>query len=79
MPIEETRAELAESIKQLAGDVRFQVFMRCLSEQADYAIANACSDAALANPMTASAALGEVRCYRDILNLVKEYEDKLDA
>lgn len=73
---EELRAELEESVKQLAGDVRFKVFVKSIEGLHKYAIANACSDAALANPGTTAAALGECRAYQDILGLVDEYREK---
>lgn len=74
-----TRVELAEAIKQLAGDPRFQVFMKVIAGMKESAVANACADASLSNPGTTSAALGECRAYREIENMVEEYRDKLET
>lgn len=76
MSAEKIREELAESIKQLAGDVRFKAFVRELENMRDDALNNAIIDASLQSPGTAYAALGEVRTYLAILNLVKEYTEK---
>jgi hypothetical protein len=76
MNITENRQHLEESVKQLAADDRFKVFMGAIEGLKQAAIANAAADASLANPGTTSAALGEVRAYLDIQNLVDEYRDR---
>ena len=77
MTREEFSGHLRESIKQLAGDVRFRMYMREIRDMREAAINDATMDLRnLAAQGTAYAALGEIRAYTNLMNLVKEYEDK---
>ena len=78
MIITTDRERLREAIGQLGGNDGFKVFMEALEGLKQAAIANATADATLEKPGTTSAALGEVRAYMDIQNLVKEYEAPVD-
>lgn len=73
------REELNESLKQLAGDVRFRAFLKALEDLKDDAVNNAILDVTLEHSGTTQAALGEVRAYLAILNTAKEYSEKLDS
>jgi hypothetical protein len=63
---------LANAIKQLVGDDRFQMFIDAIKVYKDEAVIAACSNESLENPLTAAAALGHVRAYVDIFGLVEE-------
>jgi hypothetical protein len=70
---------LRESLKQLAGDVRFKVYMAEIREMREAAITEGTQNLQnLAAQGTAYAALGEIRAYTNLINLVKEYEEKAD-
>jgi hypothetical protein len=74
-----TREEKADligtAVKQLAGDDRFQLFMVGIEEMKMAALRDAGSDATLASPGATAAAIGEVRAYLDIQDLVKEHSE----
>lgn len=78
MNVEKEKELLANAIKQLVSDPRFQQFMEAIDGLKQASVANACADTTLQNPGTASAALGEVRAYLDIQNLVKEYTEPVE-
>lgn len=64
---------LAETLKQLCGDSRFMDFMGEVRELREYAIRAAVAEQTVENTGRTVAALGEIRAYEDILNLVAEY------
>ena len=78
MSLEQDKELLANAIKQLVDDVRFKQFMDAVEGLKQAAVANAISDRTLENLGTSAAALGEVRAYMDIQNLVKEYTPEAD-
>jgi hypothetical protein len=69
---------MREAIGQLGGNDGFRVFMEAIEGLKQAAISNATADLTLEKPGTTCAALGEVRAYMDIQNLVKEYEPAAD-
>lgn len=74
MTIEEKLELLNETIRQLSGDDRFRVFVEKLREMREDSIAVALHDETCGNSLKVAAALGEVRAYQDILNLIDEYK-----
>ena len=69
--------QFRECVKQLAGDPRFRIYMQELREMREAAINEGTQNLQnLAAQGTAYAALGEIRAYTNLLNLVKEYEDR---
>lgn len=78
MSLEQDKELLSNAIKQLVSDVRFLQFMEAIEGLKQEAVANAVSDKTLETLGTSAAALGEVRAYMDIQNLVKEYTPPAD-
>lgn len=76
--LEEKRALLAESIKQLNGHPGFEAFMDGLWELREYAIRVAVADDSVSSDGKTLAALGEIRAYEDIFSLVDEQVKTLD-
>lgn len=72
---EEKRAALVESIRQLAGDVRFKVFVESLKGARDRAIQEACFNENVANSLVTAAYIGEIRAYVDIFNAIDEHAE----
>ena len=72
---EEKQMELKESIRQLAGDVRFKVFIEALRALREFALREACTDENVGNATRMAASLGEIRAYTDIFNVVDEHAD----
>jgi hypothetical protein len=70
---------LAESVKQLAGDDRFQAFMDGIKELKEAAINAATADSTLDSHGATASYLGEIRAYLLIENLVNENKDKVSV
>lgn len=73
---EEKRRILAESLKLLTGHEPFLRFMDGLQELREAAVRDACRNDVVDNTGRVFAALGEIRAYTDIQNLVSEYAQK---
>jgi hypothetical protein len=73
MSPEEKKELLDEAIKQLAGHPGFHAFVDALREMKQSAITFAISNDVVESPGRIAAALGEIRAYEDIFNLVDEH------
>lgn len=75
--IETKRELLAESLKLLATHEPFIQFMDALKQLREGAVIDACRMDVVENPGKTAAALGEIRCYTDIIALVDESSRKI--
>jgi hypothetical protein len=73
LSLDEKRALLIESLKQLNGHPGFEAFMAAIYELREAAIAAALTHDVVGNIGRARASLGEIRAYEDIAAIVSEH------
>jgi hypothetical protein len=76
MTREEQQAHLAEAVKQLNGDPRFQEFVHAMRDMRDWVVRVTVADPCVENTNKMLAGLGEIRAYEDILAMCGEYKER---
>jgi hypothetical protein len=58
---------IRERLLPLVGEPHFEAFIEEIRQQREISIEDACSDPVIANERTHLSAIGEVRCYKNLL------------
>lgn len=66
---QERDRRIGDAMKSLVGNQNFDLFMESIREQREIAILDACNDVVVQSQRASMAAIGEIKCYTNILDL----------
>lgn len=64
--------EIKQAVRELNGDLRFQLFMQGIEGLKEIAVDTACDDETLKHERLAKAAIGTVRAFKEIIAFVAD-------
>lgn len=78
MTQKEKEIRLKHAMMPLLADTRFAEFINAVRDLKEEAVANAILDETVRNKRIARAAIGEIRCYRDIIGIYENFLEQAE-